>query len=426
MALLKRLSFICVLLVWAGAVQAESRFPQPQFESGYKQPVTETPIPSGATHAWVDVGLLAAALGLASWLALKRRTRPGLRLLMLASLLYFGFWRNGCICPVGSVQNVALALADSGYVVPATVVVFFVLPLVFTLLFGRTFCAAVCPLGAMQDAVIWRPMRLPRWLADLLGFGQVLYLGIALLFVAAGGFFMICRYDPFVGFFRLSGSPGMIVTGLVLLAIGTVVARPYCRFLCPYGLLLNWVSQLSWKHLTITPDECVDCRLCQQSCPFDAIRFPTAELRPARRRHEVGMLAVLLALLPVAVALGGVAGARLAPALASVHKTVRLAADMEATGGAGRPGSLEADAFRQGSRTPAQLREEAAQIGGRFRKAGIVFGAAMGAALIIKLLAVTLRSRRRDHEPERGTCFSCGRCFPYCPRDYLDEQSGPA
>ena len=37
--------------------------------------------------------------------------------------------------------------------VPLAVVAFFALPLVFALFFGRTFCAAVCPLGAVQELV---------------------------------------------------------------------------------------------------------------------------------------------------------------------------------------------------------------------------------------------------------------------------------
>ena len=53
--------------------------------------------------------------------------------------------------------DIALALADSTYPVPLAVVAFFALPLGFALFFGRTFCAGVCPMGAMQDLVSLRP-----------------------------------------------------------------------------------------------------------------------------------------------------------------------------------------------------------------------------------------------------------------------------
>ncbi|MHC5086583.1 MAG: 4Fe-4S binding protein, partial [Planctomycetota bacterium] len=42
--------------------------------------------------------------------------------------------------------------------------VFFFSPLVFTLFFGRSFCAAVCPLGVIQDLVLLRPLKVPIWL----------------------------------------------------------------------------------------------------------------------------------------------------------------------------------------------------------------------------------------------------------------------
>ena len=59
--------------------------------------------------------------------------------LSIFSLLYFGFWRKGCVCAIGSVQNVALALFDPGYAVPLGVAAFFVLPLAFALFAGRAF-----------------------------------------------------------------------------------------------------------------------------------------------------------------------------------------------------------------------------------------------------------------------------------------------
>jgi polyferredoxin len=92
------------------------------------------------------------------------------------------------------------------------------------------------------------------------------------LFAATGTSFLICRFDPFVSFFRLSGSLTMFIAGAAFLIVGTVVGRPYCRFLCPYGALLNLFSRFSRRNVTVTPDECVVCGLCKNACPFDAIR----------------------------------------------------------------------------------------------------------------------------------------------------------
>ena len=40
----------------------------------------------------------------------------------------------------------------------------------------------------------------------------------------------------------------MLTAGGILLVSGVFIARPYCRFLCPYGILLRWASLFSRWH----------------------------------------------------------------------------------------------------------------------------------------------------------------------------------
>ncbi|MCA1746745.1 MAG: 4Fe-4S binding protein, partial [Bacteroidales bacterium] len=259
------------------ALNAQQRFPKPEFETGYEQPDATTPEPRGAVMEYFDVLVLLAVLSLVTWFILKKRSRRGVLWTTVFTLLYFGFYRNGCICPIGSLQNVTLAIFDPAYKISITVLLFFLLPLIFALFYGRTFCAGACPLGAIQDLVIIQPISVSSWVRKTLSFIPHIYLGLAVLFAATGTDFIICRYDPFVGIFRMDGPYTMIILGIAFLLVGMFFARPYCRVFCPYGVLLSWMSRFSKNHMTITPAECINCKLCANSCPFDAIEAPSDE-----------------------------------------------------------------------------------------------------------------------------------------------------
>ncbi len=123
-----------VLFVLATDVTGEL-IPTPTF-SNHEVPTTDVPDTDAALWDVVHVGLLLLALVLASYFALVSRSRKSVLILTIASLIWFGFVRDGCVCSIGATQNVALAMGDTGYAIPLGVVAFFVLPLVFTLFFG--------------------------------------------------------------------------------------------------------------------------------------------------------------------------------------------------------------------------------------------------------------------------------------------------
>ncbi len=400
------------------ASAAGERFPPPEFtETDHQIPSPTTPEPRQDIFSYIDTGVLVGALVLASFLALKARSRKWLFALMVFALLYFGFYRMGCVCPIGAIQNVTLTFFDKAYTIPIVVTAFFLLPLAFTLFFGRTFCGAVCPLGAIQDAVVWRPIRIPLWLESTLRLIGYTYLAAAILFAATGAAFIICRYDPFVSFFRLSGGINLLIFGGCLLLIGLFIGRPYCRFLCPYGMILRQFSRVSRRKVTITPDECIKCRLCEDACPFNAIREPTPDW-PAREYAKAKKrLALLLLLVPVLIAAGAWVGSSLWPVTARAHATVRLAERVRLENQGEVEGTTDAsDAFRATGQPAVELYEQANTIRDQFRFGGWFFGGFIGLVAGVKLVGSSIRRRRNDYEADRASCFACGRCYKYCPR----------
>ncbi|MBL7138670.1 MAG: 4Fe-4S binding protein [Bacteroidales bacterium] len=395
---------------------AIQRFPKPEFESGYITPETLLPNPRAEILEVMDVTVLLLALSVVTWAVLRRRSRNLVFWISVFSLAYFGFYREGCVCSIGAIQNVTLALFTGRYVIPWTVLVFFMAPLLFTLAFGRTFCAGVCPFGAFQDLISWQPRKIGPRLNAVLGVIPYIYLGLAVLYAATGTDFIICRYDPFVGIFRFNATFGMFLFAGALLLSGVIIARPYCRFLCPYGVLLNWISRFSKFHRTITPSVCVQCRLCEESCPYEAIEKPVTVKNPQARQMVVRKFMLIILFIPFFMLLGGWTGAQIHESLALVNGKVQMAEELvHPEKIQGEPESIEMTAFKASGMPVQELYAEASRILRQFYIGGWVLGGFIGLT-IGGLIAGRLITRyRTDFEPNRGSCFSCARCVDYCP-----------
>jgi polyferredoxin len=412
--------FFLLLFPCLGLSQVRERVPKPDFQTDYIRPDLITPVTRSPILEYMDIFVLVAVLSLVTYSAHKQRSRRQIFLLMVFSLVYFGFFRKGCVCSIGAIQNVSLALFNSEYAIPLTVIVFFVIPLIFTLFFGRTFCAAVCPLGAIQDAVVLKPTKVPVWLANVLGVIPYIYLGLTLLFVATGAGFIICQYDPFIGFFRFGASFSMVILGFSILLLGTVVARPYCRFLCPYGVLLNWMSRLSKWHVKITPNECNNCRLCEESCPFGAIKKPGETVYPENKQAEIKRFAVLFVLLPVVLIGSGWIGSRFNIPLSRQHFTVSLAEEILLENSGKRTEMTDpTKAFRAAGKPAEELFEEARIIQDKFKAGGWIVGAFIGLIIWLKLITLFIRRKQTEYDIDKGMCLSCARCFSYCPYEQV-------
>jgi|WetSurMetagenome_2_1015567.scaffolds.fasta_scaffold18521_3 NosR/NirI family transcriptional regulator, nitrous oxide reductase regulator len=429
---------LALVVLCAGVVQAaEQKFALPKFSNGYERPAVGIPEgvpgPRPAILDYTDVAVLLAAIAAAAFMALVVRSRRWIWVISLASLVYFGFWRAGCICSVGSIQDVALALADKTYIIPLSVLAFFAVPLAATILTGRTFCSSVCPLGAIQDLVAVRPVEVPKAVDHSLGLLAYVYLGAGVLFAATGSLFLICQYDPFVSFFRLvpllhpsetmyasAGSAGMLLVGGVFLAAGIFIGRPYCRWLCPYGAIMRLLAPLAIFKTTITPDKCVGCRLCENACPYGAIEPPTPDTG-----RSPAVLAALAAVTLALVAGLGFAGSQLAGPFSRMNYTVQQAQEVRAEEIAQEAGQdvTPADiakAFEGTGRKKADLYKDAAAVRDRFVIGGWFFGGLVGLVFGAKLLRLAWGNREhKDFRINHAKCVSCGRCFATCPRSRL-------
>jgi polyferredoxin len=422
---MKKYIFLLLQVILITTIAAEARFPKPEFTSGYKIPEPLAPSPYITLLVNVFFAFVILILVIVMMLGIRylyrKRSRAGIIVLALFSLLFFGFFRGGCLCPIGAIQNIAVAIFEPVFSLGWFGILIFFLPILFALFAGRVFCGVACPLGAIQDIINFYPLRLPKWLDRTLRLLPIFYLGFAVYFAVLGIGFIICKYDPFVVFFRFSGDLFIMLAGSLLLLLGVFVCRPYCRFFCPYGVILGWAALLSARRIKITPDECIKCRLCENACPVDAIVIPQNHTANEPLRFSISRGLRLITILPVVIVISAVIGWCTGPILAQQHSAVKLYQQVtfEINNGI-RPQNDATLAFRSSDATLADLQHKNSQIIYSSKIGGLFLGIFLSLMVMLRLFKFSKINYHADYQTDSEYCICCGRCYRYCPRGRLD------
>jgi polyferredoxin len=189
----------------------------------------------------------------------------------------------------------------------------FIAVIVLSVLFGRIYCSAVCPLGILQDAAarLSRKGRKKRRFR-FSGAHNILRYSIlvltVILFIAGSGL-LLNLLDPFSSFGRIMVNllrplgiaannavsiplesagvhviPRMknvvfaplsfgVALGSLLLVVWFAVrhGRLYCNTLCPVGTLLGLLAKVSIFRIRIDPKACSGCTACERVCKANCI-----------------------------------------------------------------------------------------------------------------------------------------------------------
>jgi NosR/NirI family nitrous oxide reductase transcriptional regulator len=422
---MRKIFFIISALFLQVAAYAQNRFPKPDFESGYRYPEIHHAVPNESLWLIVDIVLLVTLMSFVSWAVIKKQTRKSIIWVSVISVAYFGFFRSGCVCSIGSVQNVALSLADASYVLPLSVLLFFILPILFAFLFGRVFCSGVCPFGALQELVNIKNYRLSKSLTTALSVVPWLYLIFAVLYAVTRSTFIICRFDPFIGIFRQGGDFGMIIFGVLLLITSIFTGRPFCRFICPYGALLSLFSRVSIWKVQITKQLCISCELCHNACPVDAIKPPHENKVKENRLTGVKRILNYAVILPVLILTGALLMRYVSDDLSRAHKDMRLY-DMvvQKESNPQNTLSLELETFYGQGRSVTDLEGKVEKIQADYRFHSTIAGGFTGLVIGITLIGLSTKRTRKTYEIEHADCVACGKCFGYCPQNKIKMKTG--
>jgi polyferredoxin len=189
----------------------------------------------------------------------KLRKELGWVVLLLSTLLGFAYFS-----PMFPWQLQLLMLGKLPQANLPMVVLVTSLVILSSLVVGRVFCGYVCPPGALQELAYLAPIKKVK-VPSSITVKVRLVVFIAMVLLAVMFSFNLTKVLGLPDLFQLVVGPGLVIF-LVIIVASTVVYRPFCRFVCPFGALS---SLLSWKSLfgIRRNSNCVNCGRCEKVCP---------------------------------------------------------------------------------------------------------------------------------------------------------------
>lgn len=243
----------------------------------------------------VELGIIAAGLALLSvvltrprWISVSARRLKIFRLAFLAFTLgYIGWYAQGQLSIVqitGAIKSLVAGAGLKSFLYDPVSLLLIAFTLASFVVWGRgTFCGWLCPFGALQEfaALLARTLRLPERklparLAGVLDRGRFVILAAlaALAALAPQWAEKGVEVEPFktaitVGFDR---SAPFVAYALILLVLGGLYYKFFCRYLCPLGAAMALGGKLRLLDWLPRRSECGQpCQTCRHRCAYDAI-----------------------------------------------------------------------------------------------------------------------------------------------------------
>ncbi len=196
---------------------------------------------------------------------------------LLVSVAFFGFYLGACNCSVGSFLKFFYAIIFDWSILIG-ILLLILIPLIVTLFFGRIFCGYVCPFGALQELLVIRDrlFKINDKLEKKLRYLRIVFLILIIAVTIYKQEFFFNNISPFKAIFNINGNIIQIILAGIILILSLFIYRPFCRFACPYSLVLEFAGKFSIYKLKKdyshkNNSNCNTCRRCSKKCLMNAI-----------------------------------------------------------------------------------------------------------------------------------------------------------
>lgn len=194
-----------------------------------------------------------------------------------------------------AVSSVRSQIIPSAVAVSIGAIIFW---LAVTVLFGRIYCATVCPVGTLTDIFTALRKHIPR-LNHPFSYRKKRntrfhVLAVYIISLIVGLTCVPLIIEPWnimrniaatvnpsaisetwltLGIGAATGIVAGIVSLILLAAFALRYGRFFCTDICPVGTALGLLDDYSVFQIEINPDKCVSCLQCEDNCPASCIKI---------------------------------------------------------------------------------------------------------------------------------------------------------
>ncbi len=395
---------------------AQARFPKPDFTSGYEYPDMDL-VPFYASTDAFKLLLYIALMVFVGFAIYKWRSKKLLLLASFVSVAIIGFYLKACPCPVGLFQGTFDFIFNLEANYNIIYFLIFALPIVFALFVGRVFCGGACPLGAFQELLFVKELKIPKFIDKLLRLVPYFIICACISFASVSGPAIACAYDPIVPVFRMNAFMNMSIVSAVFVILCIFISRPYCKYFCPYSVLLKSASYLSNKSVKITKGKCIGCALCEPMCPNGAIIIPDGKFVDDKKIMRIKNIILLL---PVFVLVGLLIGYVFGLWLYEFHPALTLYADLKNS-----VDDFNTQVYWQNHTSLQYIEDVLVSLRWKMSMSSAITMAVMSLLVAWDLIRSAKKRHSTEYEVDKGLCYLCGRCYASCPVEVqsLKEES---